>query len=103
MQMKLVIDINENEYIGIKSMEKDTTSYPWTIHLYDAVKTATPLEKVLEEITGEIEENLITDGQVIEGEFFADDAENINYGLNVALKIIDSHISGKERKNNVIR
>ena len=43
--MKLVIEINENEYIGIKSFPNGNTSYPWTLHLYDAVRNGTPLPK----------------------------------------------------------
>ena len=41
--MKLIIDINDNEYKGIKSFPKANTSYPWTLHLYDAVRNGTPL------------------------------------------------------------
>lgn len=41
--MKLVIDIDENEYIGIKSFPKGNTLYPLTLHLYDAVRNGTPL------------------------------------------------------------
>ena len=43
--MKLLIDIDENEYKGIKSFPKANTSYPWTLHLYDAVRNATPYEE----------------------------------------------------------
>ena len=43
--MKLVIEIDENEYIGIKSFPNSNTSYPWTLHLYDAVRNGTPLPK----------------------------------------------------------
>ena len=43
--MKLVIEIGENEYIGIKSFPNSNTSYPWTLHLYDAVRNGTPLPK----------------------------------------------------------
>ncbi len=41
--MKLIIDINDNEYIGIKEYPDNVTSYPVTIHLYDAVKNGIPL------------------------------------------------------------
>ena len=54
------------------------------------------VDSVLEDIKAEIASNLITHGQVIEGEYFSDDAENINYGLKKALEIIDKHISRKE-------
>lgn len=43
--MKLVIDINDNEYMGIKGYPDNITSYPVTIHLYDAVRNGTPLQK----------------------------------------------------------
>lgn len=43
--MKLVIEINDNEYMGIKEYPDNITSYPVTIHLYDAVRNGTPLPK----------------------------------------------------------
>ena len=46
---------------------------------------------IIEDIKAEIKSQLITHGQVIEGEFYPDDAEYINYGLNTALEIIDKH------------
>ena len=42
--MKLIIDINDNEYIGIKEYPDNVTSYPVTIHLYDAVRNGVPLK-----------------------------------------------------------
>lgn len=42
--MKLIIDINDNEYIGIKEYPSNVTSYPVTIHLYDAVRNGIPLD-----------------------------------------------------------
>ena len=53
------------------------------------------LLSVFDDIKAEISSKLITHGQVIDGEYFAEDAEYINYGLNMALEIIDKHI-GKE-------
>lgn len=49
--MKLVIEINENEYEGIKSFPNANTSYPWTLHLYDAVRNGTPLEEYCDACT----------------------------------------------------
>ena len=43
--MQIVIDIDENEYKGIKSFPNGNTSYPWTLHLYDAVRNGTVLPK----------------------------------------------------------
>lgn len=48
--MKLIIDINDHEYIGIKQYPNNITSYPVTIHLYDAVRNGTPLENIRAEI-----------------------------------------------------
>ena len=49
--MKLVIDINENEYLGIKNYPDNITSYPVTIHLYKAVRNGIPLDKIRSKIT----------------------------------------------------
>ena len=48
--MKLIIDINDNEYKGIKKYPDNITSYPVTIHLHDAVRNGIPLDKHDEEI-----------------------------------------------------
>lgn len=45
--MKLIIDINDNEYIGIKEYPNNVTSYPVTIHIYDAIRNGTPLSEEL--------------------------------------------------------
>lgn len=49
-KVKLVIEIEHNEYTGIKNFPDGTTSYPWTLHLYDAVRNGTPLDDVKAEI-----------------------------------------------------
>ena len=56
--MKLIIDINDNEYEGIKGYPDNITSYPVTIHLYDAVRNGTPLDKHDEEIIAETVESI---------------------------------------------
>ena len=43
--MQVVIDINDNEYRSIKSYPNNNTSYPITLHLYEAVRNGTPLPK----------------------------------------------------------
>ena len=43
--MQIVIDINDNEYIGIKEYPNNITSYPVTIHIYDAIRKGIPLPK----------------------------------------------------------
>ena len=48
--MKLIIDINDNEYMGIKKYPDNITSYPVTIHIYDAVRKGIPLEQIRAEI-----------------------------------------------------
>lgn len=83
--MKLIIDIPENEYIGIKSFPNANTSYPWTIHLYDAVKNGIPLENIKAEI--ERGSKLLCVGSFEKG---------IAKGLKVALEIIDKHIGDTE-------
>jgi hypothetical protein len=45
MKKRIVIEIDENEYLGIKEYPNNITSYPVTIHLYDAVRNGTPLPK----------------------------------------------------------
>lgn len=85
MKLKLIIDINENEYLGIKSFPISTTSYPWTLHLYEAVREGIPLD----DIKAEIEEEKYVGAQL--SQFHKD----CNYGLDLALEIINKHI-GKE-------
>lgn len=43
--MRIVIEINDNEYMGIMEYPNNITSYPVTIHLYDAIKNGIPLPK----------------------------------------------------------
>lgn len=43
--MKLIIDINDNEYMRIKEYPNNITSYPVTIHIYDAIRKGIPLEQ----------------------------------------------------------
>lgn len=57
-----------------------------------AIRSLEAWEKVKEEIKS----SLITHGQVVEGEYFADDAESINYGLNKASEIITEHLKEVE-------
>lgn len=59
--MKLMIEINDNEYMGIKEYPNNITSYPVTIHLYDAVRNGIPLEQdpktdTLDKIRADIEQ-----------------------------------------------
>lgn len=49
--MKLIIDIDDNEYAGIKSFPDSNTSYPWTLHLYSAVRNGTPLTECKDAIS----------------------------------------------------
>ena len=52
---------------------------------------------LFKDIKTEIENNLITYGQVIEGMYFSGDAGNINFGLRKALEIIDKNTKVKEQ------
>ena len=81
--MKIVIEINENEYTGIKSFPNANTSYPWTLHLYDAVRNGIPLDKVIEDIKAEIQTLRNCSCSCSDG--IIDDVEDI----------IDKHTSGK--------
>ncbi len=40
-----IVEIDDNEYIGIKEYPNNITSYLVTIHLYDMVRNGTPLPK----------------------------------------------------------
>lgn len=44
--MKLIIDINDNEYTKIKEYPNNVTSYPITINIYDAIRNGIPLPEV---------------------------------------------------------
>ena len=114
--MQIVIDIPDNDYDNIM-YNHEYRSWDMTVleriiangidldkHDEELIKetvanvwgTVVPMS-VIEDIRTEIEEELITHGQVIEGEYFSEDAGNINFGLNKALNIIDKHI-GKEKE-----
>ena len=43
--MKLVIDIDDNEYMSIKEYPNNITSYPVTIHIYDAIRNGEAFAK----------------------------------------------------------
>lgn len=55
--------------------------------------------KELEKIKAEIQAEQITDGQVYNGEYFSDDALNINYGISICLDILDKYISELKGEN----
>ena len=83
---KIIIDIPEEDYI-LATKEDFSAIYNGN-HIAKAIKNGTPLD----DIKSEISSKLITHGQVIEGEYFAEDAEYINHGLNMALEIINKYI-----------
>ena len=78
--MKLVIELTDEMYQAVK----DGT---WCVNelWYNALKNATPLEKVLEDIKAEITNERDSKGFCV---WYYDDL----------MKKIDSHISGKEQK-----
>lgn len=53
---KIVIELDNNEYIRIKECPNNITSYPVTIHLYDAVRNGIPLEEEFEKIKKNLNE-----------------------------------------------
>lgn len=79
--MKLIIDINDNEYMGIKKYPDNITSYPVTIHIYDAIRNGTPLEEELEKIKAEFEDKILLN-------------------QTVAIQIIDKRIKELKGENN---
>ena len=90
--MKLIIDVNDNEYMGIKKYPNNITSYPVTIHIYDAIRKGVPLEDVLDKIRAEIEKERVEIHTIsFKGEYnnlFDDGRHN---GLLKALEIIDKY------------
>ena len=84
--MKLIIDIPEEEYERIKDIPND---YKLLIH--KAVTNGTPFDSVIEDIKDEIKELRYS---LEETTCYHDEAE----ALEIALEIIDNHISGKENE-----
>ena len=87
--MKIVIDIPKGRYEDILS-GKEVTIYQCDIR--DVLKNGTPLETVLENIKAEIEEE--KQGY----DLYNNDDNNVLYGLQTCIGIIDNHISGKENE-----
>ena len=89
--MQIVIDIPEeiydyihNEHVAMRVCDSHQVA--------SAIANATPLEKVLEDIKADIEERRTFFLQGID-----DGDDNIAFGLELALDIIDKHISEKEQ------
>lgn len=92
--MQIVIDIPEEEYQEIiddaKHSPRNLSNYEWLI------AKGTPLEEVFEDIKGEIEKQIKRDFLYAENEqHFVPCHYGTANGLQVAMRIIDSHISGK--------
>lgn len=87
--MKLVIDIDEEEYKLWKSVGMIDA-----LAVRNALQTATPLEKVLEDIKAEIKQwYWDTDKQAL-----AKDPCVVDAMTDLFIRTIDSHISGKEKE-----
>lgn len=43
--MQIMIDIDKKDYLSIKKYTDNITSYPVTLHLYEAVRKGIPLPK----------------------------------------------------------
>ena len=83
--MKLVIDINENCYNSVKFYDGDIMN-EWSDHIGCAIFYGTTLEKVLEGIKAEIETKM---------DYYSDFIDqNVIFGFDRSIKIIDKHISG---------
>lgn len=72
----------KNEYLGIKKYPNNITSYPITIHLYDAVRNGTPLTpKVLADLL--MEERIIGANQFTnEGVFYFESREKARQAID---------------------
>ena len=77
--MQIVIDINDNEYWSIKNHPDNITSYPVTIHLYEAVRNGAVIPKHYRKI---IDEGAITEVYLDETE-----PEEIN-GVTIPPRVI---------------
>lgn len=89
--MKLVIDISDETYYAIMDDAKNT---PRNLSHYERIiSNGTPLEEVLGEIKGKIQEE-------IKREYIPYTGGYLKYTIDPkkVLEIIDSHISGKERE-----
>ena len=85
--MKFVIDISEEEYARIQSMDWKNGD-----RIYDeaerAIHYGKPLEKVLGEIKGEINK------KISHYDHFS--SSNTAHGLEMALEIIDKHLGNEK-------
>ena len=90
--MQIVIEILEEEYEKIKSMYIHNNAT--AADLRRIIANGTPLETVLEDIKAEIEEE--KQGY----DLYDNDDNNVLYGLQTCIGIIDNHISRKENEND---
>ena len=84
MQMKVVIDIPEDEYNYIKNCYPDGED--GERYAYMIKKNGTPLEEVLGDIKGDLQRKMNKSN-----------SEDFNTGIRFAFDVFDSHISGKEQ------
>ena len=81
--MKLIIDIPEEYLKTIKAISDETSSFDMLL-----IKYGTPFDSVIEDIKAEIKAE-------IEPKDLSIYNAGMNFGLDLALEIIDKHISGK--------
>ena len=86
--MKLVIDIDEQLYTGVKERNAALETEYVCDELMKVMDNAKPLEEVLGDIKAKIE------AKAKERRFYMDSGHPYD-GLYEALEIIDKHISGK--------
>lgn len=97
--MQIVIEINDNEYMGIKEYPDNVTSYPVTIHLYDAVRDGIPLDHVFKTITDGIKEEADYSyadfdqykADVLDAEADELPDDDFRYGMERAIEIINAY------------
>ena len=90
--MKLIVDINDNEYMRIKEYPNNVTSYPVTIHIYDAVRNGIPLNDIRAEFINSYPTNYMGEPEL--------NGMACHFSLNKVLEIINCIVKESEVKNN---
>lgn len=80
--------------LSFDSYNNDTQVFCYSNHITESINDYTnrrhpkcPLQSI-DDLISNVKKEYITEGQVYSGEFFSDDAENINYGVNKAIESI---------------
>ena len=90
--MKLIVDINDNEYMRIKEYPNNITSYPVTIHIYDAVRNGIPLNDIRAEFINSYPTNYMGEPEL--------NGMTCHFSLNKVLEIIDRICKAESEDEN---